>query len=146
MAVLFDILGSDISSKEQNLSLSRAEPITNTSHPQNNNEKQKVVSAYRWEDESNGEIYTDVPVEEGEEMRYLPLYVVENGQEFPLQPLSQRKTSFEFVPRLPSTHLSTLTSSESSKAPISTRPSTLSIAPSDSTSGFEAQVVHNSII
>ena len=87
-----------------------------------------------------------MPVEEGEEMRYLPLYVVENGQEFPLQPLSQRKTSFEFVPRLPSTHLSTLTSSESSKAPISTRPSTLSIAPSDSTSGFEAQVVHNSII
>lgn len=102
--------------------------------------KPKVVSAYRWEDESNGEIYTDMPVDQGEEMKHLPLYVVENGQEFPLLPLSQRKTHFEFVPRLPS-QSSTLT--PESSVPVSTRPSTLSLVPSSSALAFEPKVIRH---
>ena len=113
-------------------------PTNPSSHQQNSQGKPKIVSAYRWEDESNGEIYTDMPLDEGEEMKHLPLYVVENGQEFPLLPLSQRKTSFEFVPRLPSqSSTAPLTPSEGN---LSTRPSTLSIVPSSSALEFESRV------
>ena len=111
---------------------------TNSSNQQNSQEKPKIVSAYRWEDESNGEIYTDMPLDQGEEMKHLPLYVVENGQEFPLVPLSQRKTSFEFVPRLPSQ--SSNAALLPSEPNLSTRPSTLSIAPSSSALEFESRV------
>ena len=102
-------------------------------------DKPKIVSAYRWEDESNGEIYTDMPIDQGEEMKDLPLYVVENGQEFPLLPLSQRKTSFEFVPRLPSQqpNLTVATSGD----PISSRHSTFSPAASSSTLDIESKVL-----
>ena len=118
-------------------------PTTSTSHGLHyaSIEKPKIVSAYRWEDESNGEIYTDMPIDQGEEMKDLPLYVVENGQEFPLLPLSQRKTSFEFVPRLPSQPL--MLSSVSSDAPIPTRPSTLSLAPPSSVTEFEPKAFYS---
>ena len=110
----------------------------NCSHQQNNQEKPKIVSAYRWEDESNGEIYTDMPLDQGEEMKHLPLYVVENGQEFPLLPLSQRKTSFEFVPRLPSkSYTAPLIPSDET---LSTQPSTLSIVQSTSSRESDSKV------
>ena len=59
-----------------------------------------VVSAYKWEDESNGEIYTDVPLTASASevtTRDVPLYVVENGLEFPLAPIKQRRSQFEMV-------------------------------------------------
>ena len=54
---------------------------------------------YRWDDESNGEIYTDKPiidenVNETTE-NSIGLYVVENGREYPLVPLKFRKSLFE---------------------------------------------------
>ena len=120
-------------------------PSTATScpHYQCHHERPKIVSAYRWEDESNGEIYTDMPLDQGEEVKELPLYVVENGQEFPLLPLSQRKTNFEFVPRLPAqTSALSLTSS----VPVSTRPSDLSIVPSSSMLAFEPKVIRHDYV
>ncbi len=63
------------------------------------------VAVYRWDDESNGEIYTDRPtldpdttpndVEDSPEASSLGLYVVENGKEYPLIPLRERKSIFE---------------------------------------------------
>jgi hypothetical protein len=50
----------------------------------------------RWEDESNGEIYTE-PVD-GRSVDVdvaNPLYVVENGREYRLVPLRQRRQLFE---------------------------------------------------
>ena len=85
---------SELLSTDKTSGLPTAVQPINSSYQQNSQEKPKIVSAYRWEDESNGEIYTDMPLDQGEEMKHLPLYVVENGQEFPLVPLSQRKTSF----------------------------------------------------
>lgn len=58
---------------------------------------------YRWDDESNGEIYTDRPdlvkVDQvsSDQESSLGLYVVENGKEYPLIPLRQRKSLFETV-------------------------------------------------
>ena len=112
---------------------------TNHSLHNQNYDKPKIVSAYRWEDESNGEIYTDMPLDQGEEMKDLPLYVVENGQEFPLLPLSQRKTSFEFVPRLPD-HQSNLTVATSGP-PVSARPSSFSPSSSYSAAELEPKVI-----
>ena len=62
---------------------------------------------YRWDDESNGEIYTDRPiidaptstdvenVNETTTENSIGLYVVENGREYPLVPLKLRKSLFE---------------------------------------------------
>ena len=63
---------------------------------------------YRWDDESNGEIYTDRPNQENDtqtpdneqpedilNQSSIGLYVVENGKEYPLLPISQRKSLFE---------------------------------------------------
>ncbi len=50
---------------------------------------------YRWDDESNGEIYTDKPMDSEENSDNIGLYVVENGREYPLIPLSERKSLFE---------------------------------------------------
>ena len=69
---------------------------------------------YRWDDESNGEIYTDRPiidatssnqadctstdvenVNETTTENSIGLYVVENGKEYPLVPLKLRKSLFE---------------------------------------------------
>ena len=139
--ILYNQTDSDLLPIEKTIAISSpsARP-NNCLHQQNNQEKPKIVSAYRWEDESNGEIYTDMPLDQGEEMKHLPLYVVENGQEFPLLPLSQRKTSFEFVPRLPSkSYTAPLIPSDEN---LSTRPSTLSIVPSTSTREFESKVKH----
>ena len=68
----------------------------------------KAPVVYRWDDESNGEIYTDrsleisPPIEntdsnEGEISTdsSIGLYVVENGKEYPLIPLKERKSMFE---------------------------------------------------
>ena len=127
--------------KEKIASLPAATSSSSSKHTLHNQsyDKPKIVSAYRWEDESNGEIYTDMPIDQGEEMKDLPLYVVENGQEFPLLPLSQRKTSFEFVPRLPSQQ-SNLTVASPGE-PISARPSTFSPASSSSALEFEPKVI-----
>ena len=62
---------------------------------------------YRWDDESNGEIYTDrqnensvmVQNDETSDESTIGLYVVENGKEYPLIPLRQRKSLFEANPR-----------------------------------------------
>ena len=125
MGQLFSISESEI------VTVSKGPPpaqLSSSQYRQPCHDKPKIVSAYRWEDESNGEIYTDIPVEQGDGMKDLPLYVVENGQEFPLLPLSQRKTSFEFVPRLPSQPSATTLAS--SLIPNSTRPSTLALSQS----------------
>jgi len=58
---------------------------------------------YRWDDESNGEIYTDKPIlDENLDNETttsvsdsIGLYVVENGREYPLVPLKERKSLFE---------------------------------------------------
>ena len=64
---------------------------------------------YRWDDESNGEIYTDRPNQDQNDTQdanneqpedilnhsSVGLYVVENGKEYPLLPISQRKSLFE---------------------------------------------------
>ena len=55
---------------------------------------------YRWDDESNGEIYTDKPIldevdNETTTSDSIGLYVVENGREYPLVPLKERKSLFE---------------------------------------------------
>mgnify|MGYP001162933457 FL=1 len=56
---------------------------------------------YRWDDESNGEIYTDKPIldevdnETTTSADSIGLYVVENGREYPLVPLKERKSLFE---------------------------------------------------
>ena len=72
------------------------------------NKTSPPVVVYRWDDESNGEIYTDrsleltaSPIEntdsnEGETTdSSIGLYVVENGKEYPLIPLKERKSMFE---------------------------------------------------
>jgi hypothetical protein len=72
------------------------------------NKTNPPVVVYRWDDESNGEIYTDrsleltaSPIEntdsnEGETTdSSIGLYVVENGKEYPLIPLKERKSMFE---------------------------------------------------
>ena len=75
---------------------------------------------YRWDDESNGEIYTDRTLtgtgnnDNDEDIEHhdltennenssnsgssIGLYVVENGKEYPLLPISQRKSLFESNP------------------------------------------------
>ena len=84
----------------------------NTEIPVMNKTSTPVV--YRWDDESNGEIYTDrsleltQPIEnsttststdivesEGTTDSSIGLYVVENGKEYPLIPLRERKSMFE---------------------------------------------------
>ena len=55
----------------------------------------EAVAPYHWDDESNGEIYADTPINPCEEMKGVPLYVMENGLEFPLEPIKQRKSKFE---------------------------------------------------
>ena len=76
---------------------------------------QKSPIIYRWDDESNGEIYTDRPnncnvsndtlnendftqTNEIINSNSIGLYVVENGKEYPLLPISQRKSLFEANP------------------------------------------------
>ena len=51
----------------------------------------KVVATYSYNDESNGEIYNDDVVNTED----ATLYVVENGKEFPLTSVSQRKSFFQ---------------------------------------------------
>jgi hypothetical protein len=79
-----------------------SELITFEDHPNLTNN-----AVYRWDDESNGEIYTDRPMSKSmpilDEQQpdddtpdfSIGLYVVENGKEYPLVPLSQRKSMFE---------------------------------------------------
>jgi len=64
----------------------------------------KPLSLYRWDDESNGEIYTERTTEKIETgpntndvMSDNPLYVVENGREYRLVPLKQRRRLFELL-------------------------------------------------
>lgn len=54
------------------------------------NKPSNVLATYRWDDESNGEIYND----KKKVTEDTPLYVVENGKEFPLTPVSKRKSFF----------------------------------------------------
>ena len=71
--------------------------------------KTSTPVVYRWDDESNGEIYTDrsleltqpienattTDVESETTDSSIGLYVVENGKEYPLIPLRERKSMFE---------------------------------------------------
>jgi hypothetical protein len=49
-------------------------------------------SSYSWHDDSNGEIYNDSSAVNDPDD---PLYVVENGKEFPLTPVSKRRSFFQ---------------------------------------------------
>ncbi len=51
-------------------------------------------AVYSWQDESNGEIYNDREPSVGKDEDE-PLYVVENGKEFPLTPVSKRRSLFQ---------------------------------------------------
>ena len=87
---------------------SNNEADENTPKSESTNQNSPVV--YRWNDESNGEIYTDrqttsiasienINTFQGEDEETtdssLGLYVVENGKEYPLIPLKDRKSVFE---------------------------------------------------
>jgi hypothetical protein len=57
----------------------------------------KLLKLFRWDDESNGEIYTDRLVVKSDVVDDVdnPLYVVENGREYRLMTLKQRRKLFE---------------------------------------------------
>ena len=61
-----------------------------------------MLATYSWNDESNGEIYNDKPsvIEDNSVM-----YVVENGKEFPLTPVSKRKSAFLSTENLDASHV-----------------------------------------
>ena len=80
------------------LATPKPDPIPKVEPPKEEEKpEQDVVAPYRWDDESNGEIYTDIPIDPNEDMKDVPLYVVENGHEFPLAPIKLRKSQFELV-------------------------------------------------
>lgn len=97
---------SSLSSVSSLSSATNPSVIMDEPKPKSQNRPANSQVIYRWDDESNGEIYTDRPdiVKAAQDQDLssdqessMGLYVVENGKEYPLIPLRQRKSMFETI-------------------------------------------------
>ena len=114
----FENVNKQLTSADNKFENDNKQPMSVDNKYENvNKQPQKSPVIYRWDDESNGEIYTDRPnncnnsndtlnendftqTNEIINSNSIGLYVVENGKEYPLLPISQRKSLFEANPSM----------------------------------------------